>query len=222
MRRRGSICSMVCIALVVAASAQAASLNLFIPTELASGTYLLAPTIPGEAQVGVIIGSRSVAIVGAPKSGVYARQIVEHVAELTDKPISHVIVLSQFCDHACGSAELGENATVVASDRLDPKRAPIWISTLDEGPEYSIGAAIAEPKMLVRSALIIDLGGRTVEIRKVETTLDAAALVAYQPDVLLAWAGPLFRADASAADASAQRRVRDALPSYRIIPGNGS
>lgn len=221
MRTRSALRAMGWAAVVVAASAHAASLNLFQPLEIAPGTYLLAPTIPGEAQVGVIIGSRSVAVVGAPKSGVYARQIVEHVAELTDKPISHVIVLSQFCDHACGSAELSEVATVVASDSLDPRRKLSWISKLDEGPEYSVGAGIAVPKIAVRSSVSIDLGGRTVRVRKVESALDVGALVAYQPDVMVAWAGPLFRDDGSMQDASAQRAVRDALPTYRIIPGDG-
>src|SRR5262245_495189 len=102
------------ICAIVATKLFAASLDLFHPVEIAAGTWLLAPTIPGEAQVGVVIGSRSVAVIGAPKSGVYARQIVEHVAALTDKPISHVIVLSQFCDHACASAELAAIASVVA------------------------------------------------------------------------------------------------------------
>jgi hypothetical protein len=221
MRKRSTVWTTACAAAIVATSTHAASLGLFQPVEIAAGTYLLASTIPGEAHVGVIVGARSVAIIGAPKSGVYARQIVQHVAELTDKPISHVIVLSQFCDHACGSAELGEIATVVASDRLDPKRAPRWVSTLDEGPEYHAGAGIAAPQIAVASSVSIDLGGRTVVVIRVDSAFDVGALVAYQPDIMIAWAGPLFRGDDSIPDASAQRAVREALPRYRIIPGSG-
>jgi hypothetical protein len=203
MRAKAMIAAIGFISMILAGHLSAASLNLFHPVAIAAGTWLLAPTIPGEAQVGVIIGSRSVAIVGAPKSGVYARQIIEHVEELTEKPISHVIVLSQFCDHACGSAEFSGKATVVASDNLDARMLS-WMSTLDEGPEYYAGAGIAVPDVRVSVSTTIDLGGRGIEIRKAPSKLDKAALVVYQSDVRVAWTGT----------------ADDASHGYRLIPGN--
>jgi glyoxylase-like metal-dependent hydrolase (beta-lactamase superfamily II) len=203
MRATATITAIGFTSIILAGQLPAASLNLFRPVEITTGTWLLAPTIPGEPQVGVIIGSRSVAIVGAPKSGVYARQIIEHVQELTEKPVSHVIVLSQFCDHACGSAELSARATIVASENLDP-RTLTWMSTFDEGPEYYAGAGIANPDIRVSASTTIDLGGRTVEVRKVPSTLDKGALIASQPDVRVAWTGT----------------ARDTLPGFQLIPGN--
>jgi hypothetical protein len=134
----------------LATISHAASLNLFQPIEIAAGTYLLASTIPGEAQVGVIVGARSVAIIGAPKSGVHARRIVQHVAELTDKPISHVIVLSQFCDHACGSAELSETRPSLPAMSSIRSARPVGLARWMKDP--STTPAPASPRRRLRSA----------------------------------------------------------------------
>ncbi len=198
------------------ADTHATTLNLFTPVEIAPGTWLLAPTVPGEPEVGVVIGERSVAVIGAPRSGVYARQILEHVAELTHKPVSHVIVLSHYCDHACASEELAGSATVVASDALDPAGPLEWANEPLEGPEYYAGAGIAKPELVVRTRAALDLGGRKIMLEKVPGI--ATALVAHQPDTRIVWTGALSRENATPAETSALHAVLAKLPGYRVIP----
>ncbi|HEU4529841.1 MAG TPA: hypothetical protein VFR59_01600 [Steroidobacteraceae bacterium] len=201
------------IAFLFFGDSHATSLNLYTPVQIAPGTWLLAPTVPGEPEVGVVIGERSVAVIGAPKSGVYARQILEHVAELTRKPVSHVIVLSHYCDHACASAELADTATVVASDALDPTGPLVWANDPLDGPEYFAGAGIARPALVVRTRATLDLGGRRIVLEKVPGI--ATALVALQPDTRIVWTGALSREQATPAEASALRAVLAKLPGYR-------
>jgi len=219
------------LALALSATASGASLNLYRPVEIAAGTYVLASTMPGEAQVGIVVGERSVAVIGAPKSGVYTRQILAHVAALTDKPVSHVIVLSGLCDHACGSQEFAARAKIVASAKLDPATAGReWASWIPDGPEYLIGAGIATPDVRVSSTARVDLGGRTIVVRNFGAATDAANLVAYQEDVRLAWVGPMLmesppatrRTAGSLRRSAALQAVATALPSYRVVPGHGN
>lgn len=219
------------LVLVLSATAYGTSLNIYRPVEVAEGTYVLSPTVPGEAQVGVVIGERSVAVIGAPKSGVYSRQILGHVAALTDKPVSHVIVLSGLCDHACGSQEFAASATIVASAQLDPATAGReWANWIPDGPEYLVGAGIAKPDVRVTTTARVDLGGRTIVVRNFGPATDAANLVAYQEDVRLAWVGPMLMEVPRAAQRTAgslrrsatAQAVANALPSYRVVPGHGS
>ncbi len=59
-------------------------------TEIGEGLYAF--TAEGDPNSGVIIGDDSVMIVEAQATPRLARKVIDHVREITDKPISHLVL----------------------------------------------------------------------------------------------------------------------------------
>ncbi|TRW98750.1 quinoprotein relay system zinc metallohydrolase 2 [Paracoccus sp. M683] len=127
------------------------------------------------ANLSVVIGETGVAVIDAGASRGEGQELYAAIRQLTDRPITHVILTHMHPDHVFGASVFSEaGATVLASDRLGPAlqaRAQSYLDSFDRivGPTEMIGTAIAMPDTVVSDRMTIGLGGRKLELLAVPT-----------------------------------------------------
>jgi len=68
----------------------------------------------GGGNTGVIIGTNGVIIIDAKTTAMAGKQIIDEVAKITPKPITHVILTHSDGDHVNGLASFPKGLTIVA------------------------------------------------------------------------------------------------------------
>ena len=85
-------------------------------TEIGRGLYAF--TAEGDPNTGVIIGDDGVMVVDAQATPLMAKQVVERIRSVTDKPIRYVVYSHHHFDHIAGGRALKEaGATFIAHHR---------------------------------------------------------------------------------------------------------
>jgi glyoxylase-like metal-dependent hydrolase (beta-lactamase superfamily II) len=113
---------------------------------LGQGLYMVAD---GAYQSMFMTYEDGVVVVDAPPT--YAAHLPKAVAEVTDKPITHLVYSHSHIDHIGGAASLGTNPTIIAhteTNRLlardrDPNRPPATV-TFDDEYRLSVGSQVLE------------------------------------------------------------------------------
>src|ERR1700736_3176508 len=81
----------------------------------AIGPDLYAFTAEGDPNSGVIVGDDGVMVVDAQATPVMARQVIDRVAKITDKPIKYVLLTHYHAVRVLGASAY-DGAQIVASD----------------------------------------------------------------------------------------------------------
>lgn len=121
------------------------------------------------ANLGAVIGERSVAVIDTGGSAAVARDFLAAIRERTDLPVSHAILTHMHPDHALGASVFAaEGAEIVAHRRLAralATRAPGYLERNAEliGPAFE-GTTVTLPNRQVAERFEIDLGGRVLEL----------------------------------------------------------
>ncbi|MEM7526833.1 MAG: quinoprotein relay system zinc metallohydrolase 2 [Pseudomonadota bacterium] len=121
------------------------------------------------ANLGLVIGERSVAVIDAGGSAQVARDFLAAIRLLTDKPVSHAVITHMHPDHALGASVFAEvGAEIVGHARLPRAlgaRAANYLEAAERlmGPAFA-GTAIAIPTITVEDRMEIDLGGRVLTL----------------------------------------------------------
>ena len=84
------------------------------------------------------------------------QRLVDHIAEITDRPITHVVICSDHGDHTGGNAAFSEDARFYAH----PTSAAQLRASAASRPEQPTRL----PTDLVEEQTVVELGGRTIEI----------------------------------------------------------
>ncbi|WP_299841885.1 quinoprotein relay system zinc metallohydrolase 2 [uncultured Paracoccus sp.] len=127
------------------------------------------------ANLSVVIGSDSVAVIDAGASRAEGQALYAAIRRLTMKPISHLVLTHMHPDHVLGASVFAEaGATVMASAKLPPAleaRSATYLENFDRilGAREMIGTGITLPVALVEESDRIDLGDRVLELRAVPT-----------------------------------------------------
>src|SRR5213595_2298162 len=79
------------------------------------GPDLYAFTAEGDPNSGVIVGDDGVMVVDAQATPVMARQVIDRVAKVTDKPIKYVLLTHYHAVRVLGAAAYA-GAEILASD----------------------------------------------------------------------------------------------------------
>ena len=82
-------------------------------TEIGSGLYAF--TAEGDPNSGVIIGDDSVMVVDAQATPAMAREVIDRVAAITDKPIRYVLLSHYHAVRVLGASAFS-HAEILASD----------------------------------------------------------------------------------------------------------
>ena len=208
------------------------------PLELGGGVYALLADRPPVNNSGFVVGERGVLVVDACLNGAMAMQIQEEIRRVTDKPILYLVVTSNHGDHHLGAYAFPSETRVVAHRLTAASMRDFegevgfvrWLLGEEAAREELEGVRPRSADILFDQRLVLDLGGREVEIHRFGPGESSGDTVVYVRDAELAFTGNLVRAEGSvpclmehpaAEFCQTIKRFRQALSLRLIIPGHG-
>lgn len=106
------------------------------------------------------------------------QRLIDHIASVTDQPITHVVICSDHGDHTAGNSAFPEDAEFIAhptSARVLEAMAASPIRPADPPP-------VVLPTRLVDDREVLELGGRTIEILFLGRAHTGGDLVVHLPE----------------------------------------
>ena len=183
------------------------------------------------ANLGVVIGARSVAVIDTGGSAPVGEALWRAIRARTDLPISHVILTHMHPDHVLG-ASVFDGARIVGHAGLAralAERGAGYLESLQRliGPGPMLGTALPRIDEGVGDAARIDLGGRQLALRAWPlahsatdlTVLDEATGTLFAGDLLFDDHVPAL--DGSLPGWQAALDALGALNAQRVVPGHG-
>lgn len=184
------------------------------------------------ANIGFIVGRNSVAVIDAGGSRAVGEAVYLAVREVTDKPISHVILTHMHPDHVMGAPVLVEaGAQVVGHRKLGQAlaaRAETYETNFARliGPGF-IGSRVPEAGRSVETTVQVDLGQRVLDLVAHETAHSESDVTVFDRQTATLFAGDLlFDEHSPALDGSVLgwldvlERMGTPRPA-RVVPGHG-
>lgn len=205
--------------------------------EVAPGVYALVSTKPPVDNSSFVVGERGVLVVDANINGAQARQIQEHVREVTDKPILFLALTNYHGDHTFGSYAFPAETLLVAQRQtaelmrhLEREKA-FLLNCVGDDPSVYGDVQLRLPDIAFEEYLRLDLGGKVVELHHFGPASTPGDTILYEPESKTAWTGnvisggtysyPLFLEGRSEDWLTTMARAAARLDIETIIPGHG-
>ena len=165
-------------------------------TEVGEGLWAF--TAEGDPNSGVIIGDDSVMIVEAQATPRLARQVIEKVREVTDKPISHLVLTHYHAVRVLGASAYDAREIIMS----DTARAMVvergqedWDSEFDRFPRLFQGhesiPGLTWPTTTFSDRMSVYLGNRRVDLMKLGRAHTAGDIVIHVPDSNVMFTGDI-------------------------------
>jgi quinoprotein relay system zinc metallohydrolase 2 len=235
VRRAGAVGLLLCWAALASAAAGPLAVS-----EVAPGVFVhqgphegfTPANAGGIANLGFVVGERSVAVVDSGGSRRQGEELLAAVRARTSLPISHVVNTHVHPDHLLGNAAFRDAGAVVVghaklADRL-AEAGPFYLASMRRllGPAFA-GTELVPPGEGVAATAAIDLGGRTLELRAWPTAhtdtdltvVDTATRTLFAGDLLFVERMPVV--DGSLLGWLAVMRELARVPAARVVPGHG-
>jgi glyoxylase-like metal-dependent hydrolase (beta-lactamase superfamily II) len=200
------------------------------------GPDLYAFTAEGDPNSGIIIGDDSVMVVDAQATPVMARQVIERVKKVTDKPIKYVLLSHYHAVRVLGASAYA-GADILASDAT---RALI-VERGQQDMDSEIGRfprlfravesipGLTWPTLTFPDQMSVWLGRREVRIMHIGRGHTAGDVVAYVPDANVVFSGDLveyhsacYCGDAHFTDWPATLDRLAEFSAAALVPGRGA
>ncbi|MGH7896522.1 MAG: MBL fold metallo-hydrolase [Candidatus Binatia bacterium] len=201
--------------------------------ELGRGAYAF--TTEGDPNSGVIVGDDAVMVVDARATPVLARELIDAIRRVTDKPIRYVVLTHYHAVRVLGASAYGADHVVASQETFElirergeqdfqseAQRFPRLFRALDTVP------GLTWPTITFDRAMTIWLGRREVQIRHPGRGHTKGDTVVWLPDERVLYSGDLVEYGATpyAGDAyfrdwpQTLERLR-ALKPEKLVPGRG-
>ncbi|MEL7098028.1 MAG: MBL fold metallo-hydrolase [Pseudomonadota bacterium] len=165
-------------------------------TEVGEGLWAF--TAEGDPNSGVIIGDDSVMIVEAQATPRLANKVIEKVREVTDKPISHLVLTHYHAVRVLGASAYGAPQIIMS----DKARAMVaergqedWDSEFDRFPRLFQGhesiPGLTWPTTTFNGKMSVFLGKRRVDIMQLGRAHTAGDAVIHVPDENVMFTGDI-------------------------------
>lgn len=165
--------------------------------ELAPGVWA-AVTLPGShagGNTGFVVGSESVAVIDTFQTPTAAEALLAAIRKTTPLPVRYVIDTHYHLDHVAGNQVFAQAGAVVMAQQ----NVRIWERTenlkffgdkITPEQKQMVGS-LALPTLSYRDGVVLDLGGRTLQVRVLpgHTGGDSVVIV---PDADVVFTGDLF------------------------------
>ncbi|MEO0991227.1 MAG: MBL fold metallo-hydrolase [Pseudomonadota bacterium] len=162
------------------------------------GRDLWAFTAEGDPNSGVIIGDDSVMIIEAQATPRLAAKVIEKVREVTDKPISHVVLTHYHAVRVLGASAYGADQIIMsdaARGMVAERGQEDWDSEFQRFPRLFEGhesiPGLTWPTTTFSDAMTVYLGNRKVEIRQIGRAHTAGDSVVWVPDEQVMFTGDI-------------------------------
>ena len=214
------------------------------PTDVKLETKLLAEGVYGlfadQRPVnnnGFIVGDRGVLVIDAHINADMAKQTMDAVAAVTDKPILYLVNANYHGDHTFGNYAFPKHTQIIAhtetarhmQQSLEHRKHLMLPAVRGNSAVYQQ----VEPRMpdiLFEDFMQIDLGGVVVEIHHFGPGNTSGDTVVYAPEAKVAWTGnlivgegalpPIFQGNARQY-LSTIAKLKTLIPVATIVPGHG-
>lgn len=162
------------------------------------GKDLWAFTAEGDPNSGVIIGDDSVMIVEAQATPRLAEMVIAKVREVTDKPITHVVLTHYHAVRVLGASAFGD-VQVIMSDKarsmVVERGQEDWDSEFQRFPRLFAGhesiPGLTWPTTTFSDSMTVYLGNRKVEIKQIGRAHTAGDAVIWVPDEQVMFTGDI-------------------------------
>ncbi|MFG1329814.1 MBL fold metallo-hydrolase [Xanthobacter autotrophicus] len=203
-------------------------------TELADGVFAL--TAEGDPNSGVIIGDDSVLVIDARATPVMARELVERIRAVTDKPIRHVLLTHYHAVRVLGAAGFDERVNVIASDvtrdMIVERGAQDMASEIQRFPRLFRAQetipGLTWPSLTFHGEMTLWLGSREVRIIHAGRGHTRGDTIAWLPKEKVLFSGDLvefgatpYCGDAHFRDWPATLDRLETLGAEKLVPGRG-
>ena len=199
------------------------------------GEGLFAFTAEGDPNSGVIIGDDRVMIVEAQATPRLANKVIEKVRQVTDKPITHLVLTHYHAVRVLGASAYGAGQIImsdIARAMVAERGQEDWDSEFQRFPRLFEGhesiPGLTWPTTTFRDSMTVYLGKRRVDIRQIGRAHTAGDTVIHVPDQNVMFTGDIvedrsacYCGDGHFADWGA---TLDAIKGYdvdAIAPGRG-
>ena len=222
-------------------AATAAELEPLATQEIAPGLYVhvgahedFTPANQGGiANLVLVVGNEAAAVIDTGGSPAMGAAWQAAVRALTDLPIRYVIATHGHPDHLFGHAAFrGSGARFVGHARLPAAlagRGPTYAANMQRLGVASVAIPLVAPDLLVApgSSLVLDLGGRELELRAWQTAhtdadltvLDRRSGTLLAGDLVVVERLPVI--DGSLTGWLEVMTALARLPAQRVVPGHG-
>ncbi len=202
-------------------------------TEVGEGLWAF--TAEGDPNSGVIIGDDSVMIVEAQATPRLAGKVIEKVREVTDKPISHVVLTHYHAVRVLGASAFNADQVIMS----DMARAMVaergqedWDSEFQRFPRLFEGhesiPGLTWPTTTFNDGMSVYLGKRRIDLQHLGRAHTAGDIVIHVPDQNVMFTGDIveYRSACYCGDGhfADWGDTLDAIASYgvdAIAPGRG-
>ena len=165
-------------------------------TEVGKGLWAF--TAEGDPNSGVIIGDDSVMIVEAQATPRLASKVIEKVREVTDKPITHVVLTHYHAVRVLGASAFNAQQIIMS----DAARAMVvergqedWDSEFGRFPRLFQGhesiPGLTWPTQTFSGRMSVYLGNRRVDLMQVGRAHTAGDIVIHVPDENVMFTGDI-------------------------------
>lgn len=202
-------------------------------TEVGKGLWAF--TAEGDPNSGVIIGDDSVMIVEAQATPRLANKVIEKVREVTDKPISHVVLTHYHAVRVLGASAFGADQIIMsdtARSMVEERGQEDWDSEFQRFPRLFEGhesiPGLTYPTTTFSDSMTVYLGKRRIDIKHLGRAHTAGDAVIHVPDENVMFTGDIveyhsacYCGDGHFADWG---KTLDAIKAYdvdAIAPGRG-
>ena len=165
-------------------------------TEIGPGLYAF--TAQGDPNSGVIIGDDSVMVIEAQATPHLARKVLACIRQVTDKPVSHLLLTHYHAVRVLGASAFGA-AQVIMSDTaramVAERGQEDWESEFARFPRLFQGHAeipgLTWPTTTFTGRMSVYLGSRRVDIWKPGRAHTAGDAVVFVPDANVMFTGDI-------------------------------
>ena len=165
-------------------------------TEIGDGLWAF--TAEGDPNSGVIIGDDSVMIVEAQATPRLAGKVIEKVREVTDKPISHVVLTHYHAVRVLGASAFGAPQVIMSADAramVVERGQEDWESEFQRFPRLFEGhesiPGLTWPTTTFHGAMSVYLGNRRVDLMQLGRAHTAGDIVIHVPDQNVMFTGDI-------------------------------
>ena len=162
------------------------------------GNDLFAFTAEGDPNSGIIVGDDSVMVIDAQATPTLARQVIQKVRSVTDKPISHLVLSHYHAVRVLGASEYKAGNIIMSSkarSMVVERGQEDWDSEFDRFPRLFKGheeiPGLTWPTTTFDKKMSLFLGKRRVDLYFLGRAHTAGDIVIHVPDSNVLFTGDI-------------------------------
>jgi glyoxylase-like metal-dependent hydrolase (beta-lactamase superfamily II) len=167
--------------------------------EIGEGLYAF--TAEGDPNSGVIIGDESVMVVEAQATPRLAQKVIDCIRQVTDKPISHVVLTHYHAVRVLGASAFNAPQIIMseaARNMVAERGQEDWDSEFQRFPRLFQGhesiPGLTWPTTTFTGKMSVFLGKRRIDIRQLGRAHTAGDAVVHVPDANVMFTGDIVEA----------------------------